>query len=219
MKSVFLLGVLMLVGGCGASASSDSPGTGEGSGLETEISELRPVRGTRFLVASLYAEQRRMSYSSDSYFGGAAINHLFYDLDTRTGRWLFRGGGQRILETHLLSGSPAQGTNATITNATITSDQEDDPIRAFLYRVASQDTNGDGDLDSDDTSVLAASGADGIGYAVLVPSVERFLGAFWVDQDHVLLGFESGGVVRGVEFAINKREVTRHVEFPIAPSP
>lgn len=216
MNAIKLLGVVacvLLLGGCGVDASSGSR-TVDSEEPETQVSDFRSVSGTRHLIASLHGERGRSSYSSDSYFGGAALNHLFYDLDGRNARWLLPDLDQRILETRPLTSAPDSTTGDASVSPRNGGGGE---VRAFLYRVVSEDTNGDGDLDSDDRSALASSDPSGAGYTVLVESAERFLGAFWVDGAHALVIYETNGVVRGVEFDVEKREVTRHVDFPVAP--
>jgi hypothetical protein len=214
MKLLSVVASILLLGGCGVDASSGSQ-AGEPEEPETQVSDFRSVNGTRFLIASLHAERNRSSYSSDSYYGGAALNHLFYDLDSRNARWLLPGLDQRILETRPLTSAP----DSTTGDASISPrNGGGGEVRSFLYRVVSEDTNGDGDLDSDDRSALASSGPSGAGYTVLVESAERFLGAFWVDEAHALLIYETDGAVRGVEFDVEKREVTRRLDFPAAPA-
>lgn len=181
------------------------------------------MRGTRYLIASLYAERgpsghfSRFDFSSGSNdYGGVALNHLFYDLDSRSTRWLFPGLGQRILDTLPLT----TASDVTTDGARATPREGGDSrVRAFLYRVVTQDTNGDGALKGDDRSDLAASDPGGSGYTVLVASTGRFFGAFWVDEVHVLLIFEKDGAVQGVEFDVDKQKVTRQVRFPVTLAP
>jgi hypothetical protein len=212
-----LLSVLtaaFVLAGCGADAS---PGFGGAvDEPETEVSEFRAVPGTRFLLASAHGRSR--SSYGDSYYGGSAVNHLFYDLDARDARWLFPSDGQRVLRTVPLADG-LESTPASPPYGPRYEPAAEGPVRAFLYRVVSRDTNGDGDLDGDDLSALAVSDAGGRGYTVLVPEAERFLGAFWIDGEHAIAVYEAGGTVRGVEFDVDARDVTRRVDLPAAPGP
>lgn len=212
MRLPGIIVIALFLGGCGVEASSGFLPF-DSKEPEVQVSDFHSVSGTRFLIASLRGERDRSSYTSRSYYSGAALNHLFYDMDTRSARWLLPGFNQRIVETRPLTSTPESTTDDENLSR---GSGGSDPVRAFLYLVVGEDTNGDGKLDGDDQFELAASDPGGAGYSVLVESADRFLGAFRVDEAHTLLIYEKEGVVLGVEVDVENRTVTRQVDFQVA---
>lgn len=159
----------------------------------------QPVDGTPHVILPLTASESGSSYSSDD--AAVTRNLLFYDATSHKARWLRPDHRGAILAHELLreprpatrSGQPVDG-------------EEHGPVRWIRYEVADGDTDGDGEVTSEDAVRVAVSGPGGEGLAVVVDDADEILG-YSGPRDGVLLVFfrrGEGSFVADVDLAARR---------------
>ena len=193
MRALLLLAPL-LAAGCAADAADEGDGG-------WEVGAFERVEGTRHLRAPLRPTGGRVrgDYSSGRGGYGPAANVLFYDLDGRRGRWLFPAGARAVVSDQAVRDSGR--------------------VRAFVYAVAEEDTDGDGRIDGDDAWTLAASDAEGRRLVRLAEGVAEARPPVRLDDDTVLVLFDAAGGVGGVELNLDDLSVEARVSMPRPPRP
>lgn len=181
----------LLASGCAADAADE---VGEAS----TVGPFEPVRGTSTLRAELVTGRSGDGYASSSRGGyGGVTNVLFYDVEAREGRWLFPDSERTVLESRALGDSAR--------------------VRAFLYVVAEEDSDGDGAYGAGDVQAIAVSDAAGTRLVRLAEGVTRFRQSLVLDDDTVLVLYDEGGAVRALEVGLEGLDVEARASMPPAP--
>lgn len=152
--------------------------TGE-SAPPTQLGVTQAIPGTPYVMMPLLADPAdKPGYFSKS--GADARNYLFIDGQHQAQHWLLANNDQLIVGSDLLSELGCCTDNRT--------------IRAILYQVVTADSDGDHKLSRQDAVTLALSRADGSGYRVLIPAVDRLLGQQTLDDHTLLLLYQKQGI-------------------------
>jgi len=146
----------------------------------------RAIQGTDYISIPLVSEKKGVAVSEKglhSYGGGGytppSRNLLFLNRKTAEMKWLFKENRQLITEIEMLS-APKQY-------------ERDRKVAAILYRVVTNDSNGDKELTPADTADVAVSFPDGSHYTNLFGAVERVIGAMSVDDEGGLVLYQLMG--------------------------
>ena len=188
---LLLFASVLLVSGCAVDAASEADD-------DTVVGPFEQVDGADVLRAELRAEgtgDYAVSVRGGQY--ARTTNVLFYDVPTRDGRWLFPDSERTVLQTIELRDSSR--------------------VRAFLYVVAEEDSDGDDQFGAEDVQTIAVSDPAGRRLVRLAEGVTRFRQSVRLDDDTVLLLFDEGGAVRGVEVGLDALEVEAQVTMPSPP--
>ncbi len=195
MRVFLLTTAVLVVTGCSADAApEDAP--------DLRLSAFEDVDGVRHLRAPLRAKGARSGIeeyvSRGASYGSLPVNILFYDIDGRVGRWLFEDNRRWIVRDHEIRDSAT--------------------VRAFLYEMIETDTDGNGSLGTEDARTLALSDPTGRRVARIAAEVDQFRSLRRLDGDTVLLFYEVGGAVAGIEVNIESLEVEHVVRIPPVPA-
>ena len=193
MRSVLAASVLLALAGCAADAASESD-------PESVVGAFEQVDGSDVLRAELRTEGSG-DYTASVRGGRATVstNVLFYDVSSREGRWLFPDSERTILQTTELRDSTR--------------------VRAFLYVVTDEDSDGDGYLGNGDVQTIAVSDPEGRRLVRLAEGATRVRQSVRLDDDTVLVLFDAGGAVRAVEVNLDALEIEARVTMPEPPGP
>ncbi len=188
----------LFVAGCAVNAAN------EGDEPKAVVGSFEQIDGTQSLRAHLQPVPERgvrgsleeYSSSGPSWSPGAT-NVLFYDLEAREGAWLFPEGERQIVGEEVLRDSAR--------------------VRAFLYVIAEEDTNGDDVFDGADSLTIAVSDPEGRRLVRLVEGVTRHRQTIRVDDDTALVLFDAGGDVGALEVDLDSLEAGPQVAMPAPP--
>ena len=189
MRPFLALLVALLVAGCSAEAAGPEPS-------DLQIGPFSEVAGTPFLRAEL-APARASGRESYSSGGGHPVDVLTYDSGAREGRWLFGGTGQIVLREHAVADSGR--------------------VRAFVYVLVAEDTDGDGRLDGDDAQSVVVSDPGGRRTLAVAPQVDRVREPIRLADGALLLLYDVAGSVRGMEIDPSALRVSARVSMPPPP--
>lgn len=193
MRFILLAVALTLLAGCAADAAEESES-------EYTVGAFERVEGANHLRADL-GRPGRYDSGITSRSGGEwspSVNVLFYDLGAREGRWLFSTSEQVILQEEAVRDSAR--------------------VRAFVFVIVEEDTNADGRLDGEDARSIVVSDPTGQRRTRVAEGVRSYRQAVRLDDDRVLLLFDAGGSVRGVEVGVDDVAVQTRITMPAPPS-
>lgn len=137
-----------------------------------------PVTGTSTVVIPLEQEASTRSFASSGHSSSVTRNLLFIDLASGDQRWLIEGGNVLIPHYRLIERDGDRGEEAEVVG--------------LLVEVVKSDTDGDGQLDTDDRLTLAFAKPDGTGYTEAITDIDRLLGSRQMGGDFIV-GFERTG--------------------------
>ncbi|MBI5446511.1 MAG: hypothetical protein HY900_35510 [Deltaproteobacteria bacterium] len=147
------------------------------------------VPGTDYVCIPLLSEKKGVDVPTPvlgsgihSYSGGYAPqsrNLLFLNRKTAEMKWLFPNNRQLITEIEMLS--PPQEAD------------KGRKVDAILYRVITEDTNGDMQLTSADAAAVTASTPDGSRYKYLFGPDARVIGAMDVGDQRGIVLYQLNG--------------------------
>ncbi len=134
------------------------------------LGDFDELTGTPYVRAELYAPEGgdgKHYFSSGSSSRYDIFNFLFYDTSTREARWLLDHNDYLLVQTNAVRRESADGNEKR--------------VLGLLFLVATEDTDGDGELTSKDRAQLAVARPSGAGFTVLIDKATRFLG--WHERD------------------------------------
>ena len=136
---------------------------------------LKEVNGTPYVMIPLNADYnyKRSYYSKSSY---SSRNYLFINSQTNQKRWLLNTNDYLIMNDEMLSVKSY--------------DEKDCEVKAILYHMVKEDTNGDGKLTHDDLSVVALSKPDGTALNEVLSDLDVFVGHLVIDEKSMLLIYQ-----------------------------
>ena len=223
MKRVFsaivtcsvLVGLSLLLAGC----NSDSAARSTMQSSEPEDSELdvfRRIGGTNTLIASLSVE-RRGSRDSGSSYGASYVTHnyLFFDLETKSSRWLLSANKQLVLWCREIRVGDALEDCGQVGSKSGT--DEPAPV-ALFFLTANQDTNGNDLLDSDDQKQLALAGFSGQNFEIVLDGIDEYQGVHWLGETSMVVIAERFGELQAIELDVINRKVNEVTVLPKRPS-
>jgi hypothetical protein len=191
MRIVLCLSALLVLAGCAADAAEEAE-------TALRVGPFERVEGARHLRAHLsrqgggYGASVRGSGQPDQ-----PVNVLFYDIDGREGRWLFEDSERAILSERDIGDSAR--------------------VRMVVYEVAEEDTNGDDRFDHGDARTIAVSDPQGRRLVRLAEGVTQYRETIRLDDDTVLVLFDSAGTVRTIEVGLDDLGVEAEVTLPRPP--
>ena len=187
MRTALCLAALLAVSGCAEEAESD-----------LTIGPFERVQGHRHLRAHLRQDgEYGVSISGRGSRAARDANVIFYDIDGREGRWLFPDSDRVILSERDIGDSMR--------------------VRMVVYELVEEDTNGDGRFDRADARTIAVSDPEGRRLVRLAEGATRYRETIRLDDDSVLVLFDSAGTVQTVEVGIDDLRVEAEVTMPPPP--
>ncbi|NEO71439.1 hypothetical protein [Moorena sp. SIO3H5] len=167
-----------------------------------QIGDFIEVDGTTYIMLQLYYTQ---SYSAKST--SSIINYLFLDSETGTSKWLFSNNDYLIKGFRLISET---NNNTNNTGESISQ------VRAVLYQLMKQDTNGDGRLTNEKGMTIAFTHFNGNDYQEVLTGVDRFLGYKVINANSLLIVYKRDGIVYSAKVSLdnfalsNEKEIAKY---------
>ena len=160
---------------------------------------LKDVDGTPYLMIPLNSDQSytRSYYSKSPY---STRNNLFIHTDTDQKRWLLDTNEYFIMKDEMLSVEKY--------------DAKDRKVRAILYHMVKEDTNGDNRLTHDDLSVVAFSKPDGREFREILSDLDVFIGHRVLDQNSTLLIYQKKGKGYSAILSLDNFVLSSATELP-----
>lgn len=178
-------------------AIADSPETGSPGGEKLGFGSIDRLEGTPFVVLPLLSRSGDSgSYSSGD--GERVRNLLFYDTATGKTRWLRPDHSGVIAERKELRER----------------DAEKGPVRWLRYEIADRDTDGDGEISSDDDVQVAISGPGGDDLSVVLREVRVVRGYAFTPRGTLLVFHRKGKGEMVAEIDLAARKVLRSTALP-----
>ena len=200
--AVIFLGLLFLGGltffslfrGSGTSHNSVSIEKEVEAPPELTLRSFRQLRGTSYFLAeivtsggsSFYEYGSSRSYEFGEGSGGLIRNLVFLDSETLLSHTLFDHNHSYIIN---MVSFPVQPPPS------VSTDEEPEivPIQWFVYEIAHQDTNQDGELNREDERVIALSDVDGSRYKELLSDISDIYNLTMLDNGQLLLIYRQSG--------------------------
>ncbi len=151
---------------------------GERETVTNEFALGRPdfVTGTSYVRVPL---RRGQLFGGGSFYYSKnteqTVNYVFLNTSTSESRWLFKGAGQLILESHFLYSKLRSAV------------EESRESVGIVYIVVDRDSNGDGRLSEKDTASLEVSAVDGTNARKLIEGIEQLYSVQQIADDKVLV--------------------------------
>ena len=161
---------------------------------ELTLRSFRQLRGTQYFLAeivtsggsSFYEYGSSRSYDFGEVSGGLIRNLVFLDSETLLSHTLFDHNHSYIINMVSFPVQPPPPTSP---------DEEPEivPIQWFVYEIAHQDTNQDGELNREDARVIALSNVDGSRYQELLTDVSDIYNLTMLDNGQLLIIYRQNG--------------------------
>ena len=161
---------------------------------ELTLRSFRQLRGTQYFLAeivtsggsSFYEYGSSRSYDFGEVSGGLIRNLVFLDSETLLSHTLFDHNHSYIINMVSFPVQPSQP---------VSPDEEPEvvPIQWFVYEIAHQDTNQDGELNQEDARVIAVSDVDGSRYQELLTDVSDIYNLTMLDTGQLLIIYRQSG--------------------------
>lgn len=165
-----------------------------------QIGDFREVDGTTYIMLQLYYTQ---SYSAKST--SSTINYLFLDSETGKSKWLFANNDYLINGVSFIS-----ETN----NNTNNSSESRRQVRAVLYHIIKQDSNGDGRLTNENGMTIAFTHYNGNGYQEVLSGVDKFLGYKVLKENSLLILYKRDGIAYSAKVSLDNFALSNEAELP-----
>lgn len=163
-----------------------------------QIGDFIEVDGTTYIMLQLYYTQ---SYSAKST--SSTINYLFLDSETGTSKWLFANNDYLIKSFRFISE----------TNNTNNTGESISQVRAVLYQLMKQDTNGDGRLTNENGMTIAFTHYNGNDYQEVITGVDRFLGYKVINANSLLIVYKRDGIVYSAKVSLDNFALSNENEI------
>lgn len=163
------------------------------------LGHLAKIPGSPYLMIPLNSDQ----HYAQSYYNKSASsvrNYLFINGHTNAQHWLFETNRYLISDVDLLSEKPYGA--------------EDREIRAILYKIVKDDSNGDNRLTEQDLQTIGLSLPDGKGYQEILKSIDFFIGHQILDKQRLLILFQRQGVGFSVNVDLTSLTMTQETQLP-----
>lgn len=163
------------------------------------LGHLAEIPGHPYLMIPLNYDQ----HYTQSYYNKSASsvrNYLFINSQTNEQHWLFDTNQYLISDLDLLS-EKSYGT-------------EDRKIRAILYKMVKNDTNGDNRLTEGDLQTIGLSLPNGEGYQEILKAIDFFIGHKVLDKQRLLMFFQRQGVGFSVNVDLTTLTITQETQLP-----
>jgi hypothetical protein len=182
---------------------------------ELTLRSFRQLRGTKYFIAEITTSGGGSSYSSYSsgrWFefgdggGGLIRNLVFLDSESLQSHTLFDNNHSYIIN---MISFPPQPPNSS-------SDEEPEivPIRWFVYEVAHQDTNQDGELNREDARAIGVSDVDGTRYQELIEDVLDIYNLTMLEGGELLVIYRQGGDRFATTIDLQTQEIIQTQQLP-----
>ena len=160
---------------------------------------LTKIEGSPYLMIPLYSDQ---SYAQSYYSKSSQSirNILFIHTETNERKWLYNTNEYLIVNDELLSEKEYNEKNRQ--------------IRAILYTVIKEDTNGDKRLTNDDEIVVALSKPGGEGYKEILSGVQVFVGHRFLNKDTMLIVYQKRGIGYSANVELVNFSISNEGELP-----
>jgi hypothetical protein len=182
---------------------------------EMTLRSFRQLRGTKYFIAEITTSGGGSSYSSYSsgrWFefgdggGGLIRNLVFLDSESLLSHTLFEDNHSYIINMVSFPPQPPQSS----------SDEEPGivPIRWFVYEVAHQDTNQDGELNREDARTIGVSDVDGTRYQELIEDVLDIYNLTMLESGELLAIYRQGGGRFATTIDLQAQEIIQTQQLP-----
>ena len=214
---ILLLGTLLflpLFFGSGTSRNSVSIEKEVEAPPELTLQSFRQLRGTQYFLAEIvtsggssYEYGSSRSYIFGEGSGGLIRNLVFLNSDTLLSHALFENNHSYIMNMVSFPEQPSQP---------VSPDEEPEivPIRWFVYEIAHQDTNQDGELNREDSRVIAVSDVDGSRYKELLTNVNDIYNLTMLENGQLLVIYRQGRDRFAATVDLQAQEILATQPFP-----
>lgn len=161
------------------------------------------ITGANAQMMKLTTQEKSAKFSSGGY-GSETRNILFLTGTEKVARWLFKNHKNLILVASQLHEELAASKEA--------------PTSALYFEFVSDDTNGDGNLSSEDHSNIGLTKPDGTAFVEILHDVNRVLSHQMLDQQHLSVVYQKGTVVRHAKFAVSTMKLEIDQDIVNVPS-
>jgi hypothetical protein len=182
---------------------------------ELTLQSFRQLRGTQYFIAEIVTTSNVSfyEYSSPRWYefsdrnGGLIRNLVFLDSETALSHALLENNHSYII--NMLSFPPQPPPPAS-------SEEEPEivPIRWFVYEVAHQDTNLDGELNREDERVIGLSDVDGTRYKELIADVSDIYNLTMLDSGELLIVYRQKQNRFAAKVDLQAQEITTQQQLP-----
>ncbi len=145
-----------------------------------------------FLVEDPSGAFGRGFKSYSSYSNQETANYLFYNIDSEDQQWLFETNNQRInsyvrvYKEYQYRSTPSYSSYSNNTAL-------QDSINYILYSVIDEDSNGDTELNSDDSKSIYLSNNNGTGLRKLISGIDNTPSISQHSSDKTMISYYSAG--------------------------
>ena len=182
---------------------------------ELTLQSFRQLRGTKYFIAEIVMTRNTsfLEYSSPRWYefgdnsGGLIRNLVFLDSETTQSHTLLENNHSYII--NMLSFPPQPPPPASPDE-----EQEIVPIRWFVYEVAHQDTNQDGELNREDERVIGVSDVDGGRYKELIANVSDIYNLTMLDSGELLVVYRQHQDRFAAKVDLQTQEITVQQQLP-----
>ena len=182
---------------------------------ELTLRSFRQLRGTQYFLAeivtsggsSFYEYGSSRSYDFGEVSGGLIRNLVFLDSETLLSHTLFDHNHSYIINMVSFPVQPSQP---------VSPDEEPEvvPIQWFVYEIAHQDTNQDGELNQEDARVIAVSDVDGSRYQELLTDVSDIYNLTMLDTGQLLIIYRQSGDRFAATVDLQTQEIINSQQLP-----
>lgn len=182
---------------------------------ELTLQSFRQLRGTQYFIAEIVTTRDTsfLEYSSPRWYefgdssGGLIRNLVFLDSGTALSHTLLENNHSYIINMLSFPPQPPPPTSP---------DEEPEiiPIRWFVYEVAHQDTNQDGELNREDERVIGVSDVDGTRYKELIADVNDIYNLTMLDSGELLVIYRQRQDRFAAKIDLHAQEITIQQKLP-----
>jgi len=203
--------IVIFVNGTGLfrknSNSANSPTQPE----SLSIHRFQPIQGTSIFIATV--EQKRdwsSNFGASRWFsfeyGYTVRNLVFLDGNTLLSHYLFDTNSNYIVDT------------SQFPSPTSYPDTQPIEVKWLVYKIAQQDTNSDGAVNSGDSFSIALSDAKGHNYIELIKSVNAVYGMDLLESNLLLLVYNTNGVYLASKIDLEQQIIVETKKMALIPS-
>ena len=165
-----------------------------------ELGLSQSIKGTQLLMLPLVSESNA-NIGQKIGQASPAKNVLFMDTKTNESYWIFDDVERLILDIKQFP-SPVDYT------------AEVNSTQAIFYDTIMQDTNGDGNISSDDSTSLMVSSPNGKSYQVILDEYDKIISRTITDDKKVFMVYQNSGTDYSMLFQLNPYAIISQKELP-----
>lgn len=164
-----------------------------------ELGRVHEIVGTPYALIPLTSDQSyAQSYYSKS--SNSARNYLFIDTENSNKQWLFDTNEFLVADIDFLSEKEYK--------------DDDRVVRAILYTVIEEDTNGDKRLTGKDEMTIALSMPSGHEYKRVLTGIDTYIGHQVMDKKRMFLVYQKEGIGYTANLSFSDFSISNISELP-----